>query len=370
MTTLAPPAASNRFRTAGLVLAVLVLATVGAMKLAQTRALASEAGERKTEVVAGPRVRVLVAGGDAAGSALAFQGEAVPVAATTVFAKIGGFIKSIPVDKGSRVRKGDILCILESPETDQQTLALKATYENLQRTADRLRELGRQGIANAQDVDNAAAAAQVARKNLEAQNVSQGYERVLAPFSGVVTARLVDVGAFIQNASSSTASQPIVSLADSSRLRIDFFLDQATAAQVKAGQEVEVSPSDRPDLVRKAKVDRVAGTLDPRTRTMLAETELDNRDGAILGGDYVRVTLRLAGTRGQIEIPSEALLVRGTRPFVASLEANDRVKMLPVVLGADIGSRVRVPQGLAAGTRIILNPDPGLKDGDRVQVMK
>lgn len=369
MTTLTQPAASNRFRIAGLALAALVLATVGGMKLAQTRARAAEAGQRRTEVEAGPRVRVLVAGGDASGAALAFQGEAVPVANTTVYAKIGGFIKAIPVDKGSRVRKGDVLCILESPETDQLTLALKATYENLQRTADRMKELGRQGIANAQDVDNSAASAEVARKNLEAQRLSQGYERVLAPFSGVVTARLVDVGAFIQNASSSTASQPIVSLADASHLRIDFFLDQASAALVKVGQDVEVSPVDRPDLVRKAKVDRVAGTLDARTRTMLAEADLDNRDGAILGGGYVRVALRLAKAGGQVEIPSEALLVRGTKPYVASLE-NDRVKMLPVILGADIGSRVRVPQGLAPGTRIILNPDPGLKDGDRVQVMK
>jgi len=112
----------------------------------------------------------------------------------------------------------------------------------------------------------------------------------------------------------------------------------------------------------------VAGALDVRTRTMLVEADLDNRDGRFMSGGYVRVALRLPGGSGLLEVPAEALLMRGENAFAASLEA-DRVRLLPLTLGEDAGNRVRVLRGLTPGTRIILNPDPGIRDGDRVQVL-
>jgi len=361
------PAASSRFRIAGIALTVAVVAAVAILKTAQQRSLAAETARRKAAVEAGPWVRTVVAGAGDHGSALTFQGESNPIAATTLYAKIGGFLKEMRVDKGSRVRKGDLLAVVESPETQRQTQALKSAYENLQRTAQRVAELGRQGIANTQDVDNAAAAAQVAREQWASQAEIENYQKVLAPFDGVVSARFVDLGAFIQNATTSLSSQPILSLADTTRLRVDFYLDQATAARVKAGQEVEVSPAERPDLARTGRIDRLAGILDARTRTMLAEAELDNRDGRFLGGGYVKVSLRIPDGGSRIEIPAEALLMRGERPFAAAVEAG-RVHLVPLVLGEDAGNRVRVLQGLRAGTRVILNPNPGLRDGDPVQM--
>ena len=228
--------------------------------------------------------------------------------------------------------------------------------------------MGREKIASDLDVDNAQAAAQVAKQNWLYQAELEGYEKLVAPFSGMITARFVDPGAFIQNASSSTASQQIVTVADVSRLRVTFFLDQNTASLVRVGQEVEVSPAEHPDVVSKGKISRVAGALDLRTRTMLAEADLDNRDGKFMGGGYVRVTLRLPKGNGRLEIPSEALLMKGEKAFAAALEGS-QVRLQPLILGEDIGSRVRVLQGLAVGTRIILNPNPGLKDGDKVQAL-
>jgi multidrug efflux pump subunit AcrA (membrane-fusion protein) len=134
------------------------------------------------------------------------------------------------------------------------------------------------------------------------------------------------------------------------------------------GQDVEVSPAEHPDLVSKGKISRVAGALDIRTRTMLAEADLDNRDGKFMSGGYVRVALRLPKGNGRIEIPSEALLMKGDKPFAATLDGG-QVHLQPLVLGDDVGSRVRVLQGLAAGTRIILNPSPSLQDGDKVQAL-
>jgi RND family efflux transporter MFP subunit len=361
-------APSSRFRIAGTLLALLVLGTVGAMKWLQAKSLAREASQRRAVVAAGPRIRTVLVRADGDGVPMAIQGETLPAATTTLYAKIGGFVKEIRVDKGSQVHKGQVLAILESPETDKQTLALKATAENAQRSADRLVQLGKAGIANAQDVDNAVAAARVAKEQWAAQQLTQAYEKVLAPFSGVITARMVDVGAFIQNASGSTSVQPMMSVADPSHLRVDFFLDQATASLAKVGQAVQVSPADRPDVVRSVRINRLAGTLELRTRTMLAEADLDNRDGAFLGGGYVNVALQLPKGTGVIDIPSTAIIMHGPNAFAAAV-AGGRVKLMPLALGVDVGNRVRVLKGLQSGDRIILSPAAGLKDGDAVQVM-
>ena len=358
-------ASTSRFRLVGVLLALFVLATVGILMVAQQRSLGREGASRKAEVDAGPRVHTLVVGAGAGESILTFQGEALPMASATLYAKIGGFLKEIRVDKGSRVQKA----VIQSPETEKQTLALKSNYENLQRVADRYVQLGRQKIASDLDVDNAQAAAQVAKQNWLSQAELEGYEKLVAPFAGVVTARFVDPGAFIQNASTSLASQQIVTVSDVSRLRVTFFLDQSAASLVRTGQEVDVSPAEHPEVVSKGKISRLAGALDIRTRTMLAEVDLDNRDGRFLSGGYVRVALRLPSIKGRMEIPSEALLMKGEKPFAAAIDGG-KVRLQPLFLGDDIGSRVRVLQGLADGTRIILNPNPGLKDGDKVQALE
>jgi multidrug efflux pump subunit AcrA (membrane-fusion protein) len=145
-------------------------------------------------------------------------------------------------------------------------------------------------------------------------------------------------------------------------------VDQSTAGRVKVGQEVAVSPAEQPDQVSSGRISRVAGALDVRTRTMLVEADLDNRDGRFLAGGYVRVGLKVPGASGRLEIPAEALLMRSAKPFAAAL-AGDRVRLLALTLGEDVGNQVRVLKGLDPGTRIILNPNSGLRDGDRVQVI-
>src|ERR1035438_4806538 len=223
-------ASSSRFRMVGIVLALFVMATVGILMFDQQHSLGKEGASRKADVEAGPRVHTLVVGSGTGGSTLSFQAEALPWASATLYAKIGGFLKEIRVDKGSRVQKGELLAVIQSPETEKQTLALKSNYENLQRVADKYVLLGHQKIASDLDVDNAQAAAQIAKQTWLSQAELEGYEKLVAPFSGVVTARFVDPGAFIQNASSSTASQQIVTVSDGSRLRVTFFLDQNTAS--------------------------------------------------------------------------------------------------------------------------------------------
>lgn len=359
--------ASSRFRTAGIILAAAVTAAVLLMVALQRHALAKEAARRRSDVEAGPRVHTVLAGAQDGSAALTFQGEAMPGASATLYAKLGGFLKEIRVDKGSRVSKGQILAVLESPETDKQTQGLKASYENIQRNADKITALGRQGIVSPVDVDNAQSSARVARQTWLSQADVAGYQRLKAPFDGVVTQRFVDPGAFVQNATGTQSAQPIVTVANLTRLRVAFFLDQASAGLAKVGQEVEVSPADHPDVVAKARISRLAGALDVRTRTMLAEVDLDNRDGRFMGGGTVRVTLALPHDAQGLDLPSEALLMRRDQAFAAVVEGG-RIHLLPLVLGGDAGTRVRILKGLQRGQRVVLNPSPALCDGDAVQV--
>lgn len=361
---------SHRVRLAAGLITGLVLATTAGMKLAQSHALKVEAARRKAELEAGPRVRALVAGSDSKNAGLPFQGEALPFVSATVYAKVSGFLKEVRVDKGTTVAKDQVLALVESAEVDRDTLALKADADNKQRDAERARQLGKQGILSAKDVDAAEAAAKIASEKLASQATLQGYKRVLAPFSGVVTERYADPGAMLQNGGNSSSAQPIVTVAQVDRLRITFYVDQRTASLVKPGLELDVRPADRTDLVRRTKVSRVAGALDARTRTMLAEAELDNRDGAFLAGSFVQVAVQLPDAGKHLDVPAEALLVRGSQAFAAIIGPDSRVHLQQLQTSEDQGSRVRVLAGLKAGDRIVINPSPSLKDGDRVQVVE
>lgn len=359
---------SSRFKVVVTFLAVFALLSIGFLMYKQKHNLQKEGIQRKAEVQAGPRVHTFLIGAGEKEQTHVYQGESLPKHAVTIYAKITGYLKEIYVDKGTRVKKGQLLATIESPETERQTKALKATYDNLQRVADRYKILFKQKIATEMDTDNAAYAAITARENWLAQKHTEGYEKVFAPFSGTVTARFVDPGAFIQDAVASTASQQLLIIADVERLKVSFYLDQSTAALARVGHEVSISPAEQLNIVRKGRISRLAGALDLRTRTMVAEVDLDNHDGLFLGGGYVRVSLKIPKSSSHLEIPAEALLMKGEKSFVAVLDGN-RLHLQSLVLGDDIGNRVRVLEGLKTGSRIIMNPNPGLMEGDKVQVV-
>jgi len=362
-----PDPSFSRFRLGGITLLIVAASSIAVLWAVQRASVNHETQRLHTEAEAGPRVRVAIAGADGEAHALNLSGEAMPYVSTTLFAKVSGFLREIRVDKGSSVKQGLVLAVIESTEVDRDAQALKSDAENKRRYAERVRQLGHQGIISARDLEDAEAAARIAEEKLASQAAVQGYRNVVAPFSGVITQRFVDPGALIQNAGNSSSAQPIVSLAQVDRLRVTFYLDQQMATSVKVGQELGVRPVDRPDQMRTAKVARFAGALDPKTRTLLAEADLDNRDGAFLAGGSVQVALKLSQESGRLEIPSEALLLKGDKAFAAVVGPDQRLSLRLLLLGEDTGIRVRVLQGLRAGERVVLNPSVSAKDGDKVQ---
>jgi len=357
---------SPTFKLGGLITVGVAVLGLGGLLWAKQSGLKQEAQQRKEESDAGPRVRVVKLGSQSADRALTLQGEALPYVSTTLYAKVSGFLRSIPVDKGSLVTKGQVVAVVESPETDLDTQALKADADNKRRNAERSRALGKDGLLSPRDVEQAEADAKVADEKLASQTTLKGYQVVRSPFSGVITQRLADPGALIQNAGATTTAQPLMTVAQVDRLRVTLYLDASIAPLVKAGTVIQVRPTERPELVRELKLSRVAGALDPKTRTLLAEADLDNRDGSFLAGGFVQVSLKVKAS-SRFAVPTEAVVLREGKSQAAVLQADGRVRFQTLQLGEEEDQRIRVLGGLQPGDTVVLNPPFGLKDGDRVQ---
>ena len=211
------------------------------------------------------------------------------------------------------------------------------------------------------------AAAQVAEATAASLKVQKEYEVLRAPFNATVTARFADPGALVQNATTSqTATLPIVALSETDRLRVYVYLDQRNAAFVRVGNRAEVVDAARPEVRRSARVSRKSGEIDLKSRTLLVELDLDNREGRFLAGGFVQVTLKLQ-TPIYVQVPVDGLLVRGEKTFVGVVDSDNRVTFRSVTVVDSDGTRASLGSGLAAGERVVLNPGTGIVEGEVIQ---
>jgi len=365
-TPAAPPPRPRALTNGAVVL--VIAAILGVLALALGRR-GSEARERQQRAVAqdrGPVVRLAPVELSSADRTLGIPGEVRAWSQATVYSKVAGYVREVAVDKGTRVKKGDLLARLESPETDQQVLGARADAQLKQVQAERARKLRPQGFIAQQDLDNAESALQVSRATLQQLLALQGYEQVRAPFDGVVTARYVDPGALVAaGTASNQAVQPLFELADMRTVRVQVYVGQDDAAGIRQDAPVSVSLPDDPGHPIEAKVTRTAQGIDTRTRTMLVEIDVANDPVRLYPGSYVNVKIRFPGRRTPV-VPGEALAWRGDALYVATLGAENRVKLVRIQPGEDDGRRVQVLSGLQ-GEQVVLNPSAELSDGERVQ---
>jgi len=355
----------SRFRLTGVTLLIVAAGAVGVLWAGKQRGLRQEPRSE-----GGARVRVVTAEPEGGSGLLSLQGEAQPFVSAILYPKVSGFLRRISVDKGSVVHQGQVLAVLESAETDRDAAALQADYDNKLRASERYRALARQGIVSTQALEDAESAALVAREKLASQSAIQGYQRVVAPFSGVITQRYADPGAMLQNGAATSTAQPVLAIAQVDRLRVVLYLDQQAAYRIKLGTPLEVHPADRPDQVRALKVARMAGAIDPKTRTLLVEADLENQDGAFLPGGAVVARLQVPPRSGTLRVPSEAVVLRENRPCLAVVTKDRKVSLRQVLLGDDTGIQVQVLQGLQTGEKVILSPPVTLKEGDPVEAVE
>lgn len=356
------------FRRYGAGLAAGAFAVLALWATAQRFSIVRETRARETELARGVRVRVAFAKLSAPERSVVLVGELKPYETVTLYAKVGGYLNQVSADKGDRVAKNQVLGVIESPETDRQYDALKSDADNKRRIADRYKPLLEKKLVSQQEADQAFSDADIAGSRLDQLKVLKDYEQLRAPFDGTVTARYADPGALMQNAQNGTSGAlPLFTVSKTDRLRATFYVDQKDAPYIRKGTPVRVSLSERPEVGTNAAVTRVAGSLDDRSRTMLAEVELDNRDGRFVAGSFAQVALDVKAAP-QLEIPVEAVVTRDNKSMVPVV-TNGRVSYRAVVLADSDGQSTRILSGLSAGEAVALNLGNSVGDGDAVDVM-
>ncbi|HXD23784.1 MAG TPA: efflux RND transporter periplasmic adaptor subunit, partial [Gemmatimonadaceae bacterium] len=358
---------SGALRAVAAIVVVAAMAVAGVLASRRSRSISAETAVRVTDAATGPVVRAAAAVASAPSHHLVLLAEARPFASVTLYAKVSGYLKWIGVDKGDHVKADQVVAIVESPETDAAWSAAKADHAQKALTASRLKQLLDRKFASQEETDLAAADEAVARERLESLAQQREFEKLKVPFNGTVTARFADPGALVQNAASSqTSALPVVTVDDTDSLRVYAYFDQADAESVRDGQRAVLTMDERPGVRIPVKVSRTSGELDAKTRKLLVEFDVDNRAGKIVAGSFVHVEIDVPAPVLP-ELPSEALIVRGTRSMVAVLANDSTVHFHDVTVASDDGRRMRILSGIAVGDRTVLNAGDALADGARVR---
>ncbi len=365
MTDTSIPGAGNRWVFPAAVVAIAVAAAgLGLLYARKHGAEARELRERVNAAEAGTPIRAATVEMARPTRAVSLTGEVRAFRQATLYAKVSGYVTRMRVDKGDRVREGQVLAVLESPDAAEQVASAEAALALRQQEARRARTLAPSHVVSDQEVEQAETALRVAETGLARARVTQSYATIRAPFSGRVTARYVDEGALVAAATGSTSSvQPLLEVADMDQVRVSAYLPQEDALAAREGDDA-VLRLDRGEEIQ-ARVSRISRSLDPRTRTMLAEIVVPNDPPRMYPGQFVQVRLEVARP-SRPSVPPLALVFRGDSQAVAVIEAN-RVHFVPVVTGEQDGTRVEIVRGLKGGERVALDPSR-LSDGAAVQV--
>jgi RND family efflux transporter MFP subunit len=299
-----------------------------------------------------------------------------------IYARTSGYLKRWLVDIGTPVKVGQLLGEIESPEVESQLRQAQAdlvTAEANQKiaglTAERWRNLRASDSVSKQEADEKISLAasndaqvQAARANVQRLRELSGFQKITAPFDGVVTARNTDIGQLI--AAGNNTGPELFRVADMRRLRLYVRVPQTYAAMMKTGLTAELVFPDRPGKLYTAKLDSTSSAIDQGTRTLLAQLSVDNASNELLPGAYAEVHFKLpsGAASDAYKVPANVLLFRGDGMHVATVGEQGRVVLKQVTIGRDYGSDIEIVQGLAADDKVILSPPDSLTDGVNVRV--
>jgi membrane fusion protein, multidrug efflux system len=286
---------------------------------------------------------------------------------TPIYAKIDGYIVTMLVDKGSRLRAGELVATIESPETDQQTRNAKATYDISAITDRRYQELVAQQVVPQQTADQYHAQMLEAYATWHQYVATQQYERVLAPYDGMITARNLHPGALVASATASNTSSPaIYQMATLKPLRVYVYLPQPLSPFVRDGDRAVVMLNEYPDRNFVGTVTRHPEALDQSTRTMQIEVDLPNDDQALYPGMYATVKITIHGSKRSPKVPDQALIFNNDDTFVPIVQDN-RIHLVNVTLGLDDGTDCEVTRGLSGDETVALGLGQAAEEGELIQ---
>ena len=374
----------------GAIAAVALLVGFGAWSQSSRNADTVAVLEARKNAV--PNVRTMTVVEDKAPRTIELPGSMAAFDYATLFARATGYISVRNVDIGSKVRKGDVLALIAAPDLDQQFDQAKAQLVQLRAAVEQAQadaELGRvtsartsqlvvKGVSSAQQGDqdrltfaSRTAALAVARANVVVQQAAvnrlaqlTGFEQITAPFDGVITSRLIDVGSLVT--ADANSGTPLFSIDRTDVLRVRVYVPQTDYFGIKDGDRATVTVPELPDRVFEGKVARNARTLSAGTRTLLTEVDVNNKDGVLTAGLYGIVHLQVRRSNPVVLIPSQAVIFNKDG-LSAAVVSNGKVELRKLELEADNGVDVEVRIGLRPGDRVILSPPANIADGMRVQ---
>jgi len=364
------PRVPGGFFFAGWMVAILlVLGLTAGLVLAHNLRLGRQSGALEQAIQTGPRVLVAPVLHSPPSRTVQLPGSLHGFIETPIYAKIPGYLKTIRVDKGDRVRTGELLATLDSPELDHQVANARATYRLSQLTDKRNQALLTSGVIAPQAADESHAAMLEAEATLNQLVATQAYKQIRAPFNGVVTARYVDPGTLIpQTTTPATSAMPIISMATLSPLRIYAEVPQSVAPFIRDGDPASITVTEYPGREFNGAVTRHPQALTAATRTMTVEVDLPNEDRALLPGMYANVKFAVSMPVGVPMVPDDALVLRDGKPYVPVVREN-HLRLAEVTLGYDNGVDVEITRGISDEDVVALNVGQSARDGEPVRAV-
>ncbi len=411
-----PPKKSARGKA--IVIGILILLTLATLffvgylpRRNREKSLASGSQEEKDNI---PVVNVTRAKRAPAQSQLMLPGNITAMTEASIYARAAGYLKRRYADIGDRVKQGQLLAEIDAPDLDAQVSQGRAAVSQAQsalaqqqaaqvqtETAARLAKvqldrwavlvnrgvLARQELDQKQaDYDSAIATVEAAKSSVRASEGSvrgaqanlqrlirlQDYKRVVAPFTGVITARNVDVGALISNTGSSqgtpagpgsTSTGEMFREAQIDVLRVMVNVPQGDAPSISVGQRADVRVDQYLGRLFTGAVSRTASSLDPATRTLLTEVRVPNRDGALLPGEYGQVRFDIHRSTAPLLVPGDSLISRPTGTMIAVIDAENKAHFRGVTIGRDYGTDIEISSGLEDGDTVVVNPSDDVREG-------
>jgi RND family efflux transporter MFP subunit len=361
--------------------AVAALLALGIYSGVRARSAADARLKQSTAKAADPVVSVVSPAGSAPTQEILLPGTTQAFTDAPIFARTNGYVKGWYFDIGAHVKKGQLLCEIETPEVDQQLQQARADLETAQAnlrqaqiTADRWQALLESDSVSKQETDVAVSAlsANKATVNSNLANVRrleqlQGFQKIFAPFDGVITARNVDIGVLINAGSTTTAGRELFHMTAIHKLRVFVAVPEVYSRAARPGASASLSLDEFPGRSFHGTLVRNANSIDLASRTLLVEVDLDNPAGELLPGAYVMVHLKLPKEIKSVTVPGNTLLFRAEGLQVAVVR-DGQAQLIPVTIGRDYGNTVEIVAGLQPTDQVIVAPSDSLTSGTPVRI--
>ena len=373
----------KRGLTRGIWIAIIVVAVVLAVVVVigiLSRSHTEHNLETETNQAAIPTVTVVYPKSSTLSSEIALPGNTQGFVDTPIYARTSGYLKKWYFDIGARVKKGQLIAIIETPELDQQLMVAKADLKSAQAnldlaniTAARYQNLLKTNSVSKQETDVATgdaaarkAAVDASESNVHRLEQMQSFENIYAPYNGVITARNTDIGDLIQ-AGANSSPKELFHMASISELRVFVSVPEAYAPSIKGGDKATLTLDEYPGREFVGTIARNSNSIDSSTRTLNVEVDIPNPKGELLPGAYVFVHFKVPQHAASLMLPANTLLFRAEGLQVGVVK-NNRVHLQDVTISRDAGATVEIGTGITQNDAIIIDPSDSLANGQEVRV--